>query len=490
VRRRLAPFAAAALVAAGGAAGGLWLARSAPAAASTAATTWFAPYVDVTAAPTYQFQDPATDPAAQVVLGFVDAAGPDACTPAWGGRIGLATSEQILHLDRRVVAYREWGGSVVVSFGGPGATDLAVACGSAPALAAAYSAVVDRYGAAAVDVDLSPSTLADAAAVARCASALALLQRASGIPVWLSVPGSPSGLDTAEEAAVRTIVAGHVALAGVNVMAIDFGDGSDPPRDMLAAVESSLAAAHAQLGAWLPGPPDSRAVWRLLGVTVMIGQGGLAGETFTVTDAEDLAAFARRRGMARVSMWSLGRDTGCPRAAAPAASGWSGSCSGIGQSPLEFTTAFDRLRGSGPAAPFTAPAVVPDSPATDPYPQWRAGERYQAGYLVVWQGFVYQAKWYSQSTVPGTPASPTWDAPWVLIGPVLAGDRAPTLTTLPAGTHPAWSPASVYRAGAVVLYRGLPYRARYWTKGQAPAPDPIDLYSAPWQPLWTVPGEP
>jgi len=48
--------------------------------------TWFAPYVDATLTPTVAFQNASTDPARNVVLGFIVAGAKpaDACTPTWG----------------------------------------------------------------------------------------------------------------------------------------------------------------------------------------------------------------------------------------------------------------------------------------------------------------------------------------------------------------------------------------------------------------------
>ena len=47
--------------------------------------TWFAPYVDATLTPTFQFQSSSADPAQQTVLGFVVAEPGSACAPSWGG---------------------------------------------------------------------------------------------------------------------------------------------------------------------------------------------------------------------------------------------------------------------------------------------------------------------------------------------------------------------------------------------------------------------
>ena len=53
-------------------------------AATVTRQTWFAPYVDVTLTPTYQFQSASADAARQTVLGFVVAAPGAGCTPELG----------------------------------------------------------------------------------------------------------------------------------------------------------------------------------------------------------------------------------------------------------------------------------------------------------------------------------------------------------------------------------------------------------------------
>ena len=67
---------------------------------------------------------------------------------------------------------------------------------------------------------------------------------------------------------------------------------------------------------------------------------------------------------------------------------------------------------------------------------------------------------------------------------------APTITTVPPGSLPTWDPTTLYEKGTTVSYDGLPYQARWTTKGDAPSTQfPIGP-EAPWKPLFQVPGEP
>jgi chitinase len=230
-----------------------------------------------------------------------------------------------------------------------------------------------------------------------------------------------------------------------------------------------------------------------MGATVMIGQNDTPGELFAVSDAQKLTAFAEQVHLGRVSMWSLNRDSQCGTAYAEVGK-LSNTCSGTTQSGGEFTKTFGQLTGSaqsqaGQVTP-SAPPVVADNPATSPYPIWQPGGAYVAGYKVVRQGNVYQAKWYTQGDDPAAQVQYAYQSPWQLIGPVLPTDRAPTTTTLPPDTYPTWSPTVAYPAGSKVLLDGLPYQAKWYNQSSSPAASALDPSSSPWSPLFTVPGEP
>jgi chitinase len=480
---------------------------SASASATGAAGAWFAPYVDVTLPPPVAFQDRAANPSRNAVLGFVVAgAGADqACTPSWGTYESLDGAATTMDLDRRVAQLRGQGGDAVISFGGQANSELAVACDRPDALQSAYRSVIDRYAADTLDFDVEGPAVANAAANARRASALAAIQRdarAHGrrLAVWLTLPVAPEGLSADALELVRTTLAARVDLAGVNVMAMDFGVPS-AARDMRGAIESAANATRSQLavlygraGAKL----NSAHLWRKLGVTVMIGQNDTAGERVSVSDARAIAAYAAEHGVGRVSTWSLNRDKQCGVTFAVIGT-HSDLCSGVAQRPLQFTRAFDRLRGSvrATAAAVTTPDLLPeattatrDDPARSPYPIWQPEQAYPEGYKVVWHQAVYVAKWYSQGETPDSENVAPSDSPWRLVGPVLRTDHAPKVPRLPAGTYPAWSTSKVFHAGDRVLYRGLPYRAKWYTQGDVPGGAGVNGTPSPWKPLYRIPGEP
>ncbi|HTX01437.1 MAG TPA: chitinase [Acidimicrobiales bacterium] len=465
--------------------------------ASDLGATWFAPYVDVTASPTYQFQVPADEPARQVVLGFVTAAGRTSCTPSWGGDT-LAQAAQSLSLDTRLAELRQEGVGAVVSFGGQAGTDLAVACDDQARLVTAYQSVIARYQANTIDLDIEGGAETDFAAVKRRAEAIRALQLAaeqahSQLSIWLTLPVERSGLDGAGISVVTQMLRDKVRIAGIDVMAMDYGPAVS---DMGAAAEQALWATHAQLASLYPryGVRLSAAqLFHTMGVTVMIGQNGDPGERFSLADASTLEGFARSEHLGRVSIWSLNRDSECGSDFGEVGV-LSNSCSGVSEASLAFDATFTRLTGSASAlAGQVTPAGATGaqlSQADSPYPIWQAADPYVTGYKVVWQGNVYQAKWFNQGDDPAADVQYAWQTPWLLIGPVLPGEHSPTTTTLPVGTYPAWSPSVSYRAGADVLFAGLPYQARWYNQGQSPAAEASDPSGSPWQPLYRIPGEP
>lgn len=473
---------------------GTWWVRGqlAPSAAAAAVTsTWFAPYVDATLTPTYQFQDPSLDPARQSVLGFVVAGG-DRCTPSWGDAYTLAQADASLNLTSRVAQYHAIGGDTIISFGGRDHVDLADACASVSALTAAYQQVVSRYHPQLLDFDVEGAALTDTAAINRRAAAVAALIARNGGPhhlgVWITVPAGPGGLPEAALHVASAFFAHKVVPAGINAMAMDFGQ---PESVMSQSVVAVATDSEAQVADLYQHYGVTSSLPERFGVTVMIGENDSAGENLTVTGAADVARAAASRHWGRVSMWSLNRDAQCGSAFAEVGV-LSNTCSGAVESSLGFSKALGVLSGRdgvGAAATTTGIALAPSN-APGPYPQWSPAVTYPATYKVVREGEIYEAKWYTQGQDPATVVQYPSQTPWQLIGPVLAGSHPPTTTTLPPGTDPTWSPRTTYTAGQRVLFEGLPYQAKWYNVAQSPAAEATDPTSSPWEALFRIPGEP
>jgi chitinase len=488
---------------------GVWqlVSKETPAAsAKSDAVPVYSPYVDVTNTPTYPFQLPSSNPVSSVYLSFIVSDAEEPCTPSWGTFYTLDEAEQGLDLDARTAQLRSQGGSVMVSYGGQANTELAVDCTDPTQLEQAYLEPVQRYHAKAIDLDIEGANLADGAANARRATAIAAVQKQLAaekkpLKVWMTLPVASSGLTAEGIAAVQAMLKAGVKLEGVNAMAMDFGPGEGAAQDMIGTIERSLVATQAQVQSlWRAAglPSSASAAWGHVGVTPMLGVNDVTSERFTIKDAHELAEFVNKRGIPRVSAWSLNRDSQCGGAFAKVGE-LSNTCSGVEQKPLEFTHILGELRGTKTAhraeaeaasAPQTHPSPVADDPATSPYPIWRPAAAYVSGYKVVWQGQIYQAGWWNQGTPPGTAAADSPSGPWQPIGPVPSGSKAPNLVKLDQADHPKWSPSAVYHGDDRVTFEGLPYQARWYTQGEQPLPELPSDPSAPWEPLFKYPGEP
>ncbi|MEX6430620.1 hypothetical protein [Ferrimicrobium sp.] len=454
---------------------------------------FFAPYVDTTLTPTYQFQDANQNVAKQTILGFITAPPSGTCTPSWGGYYSIASAESQINLTRRLVEYQNLGGTAIISFGGQRGRHLSTVCTSPSALASVYSQVISTYHTPAIDLDTEGSALNDFAAMNRRAQALRLLEsQYPKLQVWLTLPVATNGLQENALGVVRTMLTHRVRLAGINVMTMDYGV---PTSNMAATIESSLKATELQLanefthhGLHL----TAKQIFNRMGATVEIGQNSDYGEIFTTSDARSLAAFVLRNSLRRLSMWSLNRDAPCPTAFGNQEI-YSNTCSGTQQSSLQFSNIFNHaLTGSitNRHQVILAPNDISTNPANAPYPIWQPNFPYPEHYKVVWNGYVYQAKYYNQGTQPTQTYQYSFQTPWLLIGPVLKTDHAPSIPKLPPGTYPAWNAKQAYSTGANVEIGGEGYQAKYYNQGDNPTAALINPSTSPWKPLFTLPGEP
>ncbi len=451
----------------------------------------FAAYVDVTVTPYYSFGTPAGPAQSNVILSFVVADPKSGCTPLWGGAYSLDAASDDLELDRRISQLRSTGGVARVSFGGQAGTELAVACKNEKSLESAYQAVVDRYTLASIDLDIEGASLADTAAGARRAVAIKAVQDRTAeanrhLAVWLTLPVAPSGLTADGVSAVDQMLAAGVDLTGVNGMTMDFGTGvsqSSPYSDVVlqasTALHRQVSDAYARAGL---GLSDSDA-WSKVGITPMIGQNDIAGEVFTLEDAEVVNEFARSNGVGQVSMWSLNRDSTCGSPLPKILTVVQTSCSGVDQGSRSFAEVlaldlpFASVVTPSPAASsepsVSEPPVAPapnqdDDPARSPFPIWESLGTYERGAKIVWNHNVYQARYWTSGFAPDTPVVLATDSPWMLIGPVLPGDTPAPLPTLPAGSYPQWDASQAYVAGTRVQVGLVPYESKWWSQGQLP----------------------
>ncbi len=272
-------------------------------------------------------------------LGFITTSG--ACAPAWGGFAALSpttTGFQIDALNKQIADLQATGGTVAVSFGGQAGTELAQSCSDVASLKAAYKTVIDRYNLTRIDFDIEGSAQGDHSANIRRGQAIAALQKdaaAAGkaLTVTFTVPVMPTGLTQEGLGVLQDTAYAGARIDLVNVMAMDYG----PPSSTMGqnAIDAATSTA-AQISFLYPGSTTADRIHRV-GITPMIGENDFVGETFTLADAQKVAAWAKTNNVGEIAWWALQRDTPCANNATLV----SENCSGTSNPTWAYTNAFN-----------------------------------------------------------------------------------------------------------------------------------------------------
>lgn len=282
-------------------------------------TAFFAPYVSMSNWPTPNLvQLSMASGASKMTIGFIqaDASG----KPSWGGYTLLApdaTNSQAVAINKSISDFQAAGGDAMLSFGGAVGTSLWESYSSrglsAQALANTYASLADRYGVDHLDFDIEGVALDNQTAVALHSQALRLLQQSRpDLQIWYTLPVSPTGLYTNSMWAMDSALKAGVKLAGVNVMAMDYGEYAAPTsganaQTMGTYVIRSAQSTYTQLSTLYTKYGQTYS-WSQLGVTPMLGVNDVVTEIFGVADAQALEDFSRTKGIGMLSMWSLLRD--------------------------------------------------------------------------------------------------------------------------------------------------------------------------------------
>jgi hypothetical protein len=281
----------------------------------------YTPYVDVTLPSTPELGALAGQTGIRhVALAFINDSGQ--CVPAWGAYpVDALDSAFNTHLLAQVADLRRQGGDVMVSFGGPIGPELASTCTDASALKAQYRRVIEQFGLHKIDFDIEGAEEGRLDTLQQRARVLAELQdELPGLQIWLTLPASSDGLDEARRNIVRLYLDAGVDLTGVNLMEMR---GSEQAATTLVATLHALLPhkSHAQL-------------WRMVGITPMIGRNEGNDELFTLDDARRLLAWSEKRDIGMLGIWSVARDHTC----IDNSSAVSPECSSIPQADYAFST--------------------------------------------------------------------------------------------------------------------------------------------------------
>ena len=267
--------------------------------------------------------------------------------PAWGGyqeyQVNGGAYDQ--QLRGEIGAVRALGGDVAASFGGAAGQELAQVVTNITTLANDYQMVISAYNLTRIDFDIEGAAGADHSSIDRRSKAIAMVEQtaaASGrsLQVWFTLPVLPTGLTADGLYVLQSALANGVKIGGVNIMAMDYGDGAAPnPKGQMGtyaiqAATSLFSQLHSLYGSALT---DSQ-IWKMVGVTPMIGLNDATTEVFDQAAAQQLETFAQQKGLGEIAMWSLNRD----RQNAAGTLGYVDvNSSSILQKPFEFSQIFN-----------------------------------------------------------------------------------------------------------------------------------------------------
>lgn len=305
---------------------------------------YFAPYVDMTAWPTQSLpQDTQNGGIKYYSLAFITNDESAPCEAAWGGAVPLNQLSTFLpNLDSDIQTLRSQGGDVIVSFGGEAGTELADSCTSQSTLQAQYQSIIDHYHVSHLDFDIEGIAVTETASIDLRNQTLAALQAANpGLQISYTLPVLPTGLVSSGISLLQNAIAHGVNVAVVNIMTMDYG--SSFPSDMGQNAVDAGNNLFSQLQSLYPGKSADQ-LWGMIGLTPMTGANDVAGETFTLTDAQTVLSFAQQHHIGEIAMWSVNRD----------------------EPGFSYSEIFDQYNGAAPSpAPTPTPASTP-TPAPTP----------------------------------------------------------------------------------------------------------------------------
>ncbi len=375
-------------------------AASAPVPASAQqglGSNWYAsaPYVDVNGANPPDLTQVMTATGQKAFdLAYVVADTRKSCEAVWAGHAHTPVAAPV---GAGVGALQSSGGDLSVSFGGPTGVPLGEACGGAYETADAEAGVLYRLDAGAVDIDVEGAELADPAAVAaELGAAQVEQQRNPGMYVSITVPTTPTGVDSDVVSLLET--ARGLGFRPDSFTIKPEGGGFTGAAAEITALQDFNAQLVSVFG-W-----TTAEAYSFEGIDQTVGRTG-EGTRLTTAAATRVLDFALADGMSRYTFWAVGRDRPC--APANGLTAGSGTCSGVSQTPYQFTGYADQFAQGTKPEPSPSPTQTPSgggSPSSYPscYPLWNPTASYAAG-----QGVSSSGNWNWTAAQPNVDEPPS-----------------------------------------------------------------------------------
>ncbi|WP_067507949.1 chitinase, partial [Actinoplanes sp. TFC3] len=243
------------------------------------------------------------------------------CNPVWDGESGLTGGVHASTIN----AIKAAGGSVVPSIGGWSGNKLGPNCSTPEALAGAYQKVIDAFGLQAIDIDIENSDEFENTVVQdRILGALKIVkQKNPNVKTILTFGTTTTGPNYYGTRLVQQAKALGANIDIFTQMPFDFG-----ASDIYTATVNTSEGLKNLLKTTF-GYTDAQAYLHL-GIS---GMNGLSDQQeLTTTDTwTKIRDYAKSKGLARFTFWSVNRDRGC------AGGGVVSDCSGIAQADWAFT---------------------------------------------------------------------------------------------------------------------------------------------------------
>ncbi len=257
-------------------------------------------------------------------LGFITDAGK--CNPAWGGQPDFSVyHEWAKHAIEAVIANEV---EVTITLGNRNGIDISAACTNKE-LFIAYENIVHIYQPRRLDFDIENNT----ANVEKIISVLTQLKETHpNVKISFTLLTLPEKLLPYSENVLRAAKAANLDYS-VNLLVMNYGPSY--PGNMAHYAIQASEYLHDFLQNMYP-QKTKVAIWRMVELTPMIGLNDVAGEQFTLQDADTITNFAKHFNLGGTSMKLANRDFPC------AMNTVTNYCSGnnLQTKPYEFETHF------------------------------------------------------------------------------------------------------------------------------------------------------